>query len=94
MGMGPGRNFWITTVVDGAKTAQATGPRGKEGGFETEVRVWHHGESVVALRVHGFADKDGNLTLTATSAEGLDMHSDGMRGFTIEAHRNARQEVS
>lgn len=57
------RNFWTKTTVDGRQTALEGGPRAKDGGFETYIRVRDHGEKKVALIVEGYARTDGTLAL-------------------------------
>lgn len=49
------RNFWIVTKVDGRQTVDATGPRARDGGFETDVYANVNGESVRVAHIEGFA---------------------------------------
>lgn len=57
------RNFFVRTEVDGRKTVDASGPKSKDGGFETLVYIRDAGEAKLALRVQGFAAEDGTLRL-------------------------------
>lgn len=68
------RNFWIETTADGAKTAQKTGPRAKNGGFYTQINARHNGKSVPAVRIAGHANADGTLTIIIKTADGQNIH--------------------
>lgn len=62
------RNFWIELSVDGKATKVATGPQGKDGGFDLLVKQRDQGGIIVALAVIGRAKYVGDeihLTLTA-----------------------------
>ena len=57
------RNFWIELSVDGKKTAVATGPRSRSGGFRCKVLqradgAIHH-EDIIVEGIH----RDGLLEL-------------------------------
>jgi hypothetical protein len=74
------RNFYVTTTVDGRQTDDASGPRGKAGGFWTAITQRSEGEIVYALLVKGDALPDGSLVLTVKDRE----------GNTIFQHRTER----
>ena len=57
------RNFWIETEVDGKQERLASGPKAKDGGFETTVYVRDHGQVTNALTMRGEANPDGTLTV-------------------------------
>ncbi len=57
------RNFWVETVVDGRNTCDATGPRGKDGGFVTTVYVREKGGSVKKVTIKGFVTQEDLLQL-------------------------------
>lgn len=59
------RNFWIELDVDGMRTAIATGPRNKEGGFSMIIRQRDKGSIITAMRISGRAGDDGRLVLEA-----------------------------
>ena len=62
------RNFWVELKVDGKKTAVASGPASKDGGFDLIVKQRDRGGIIVALAVIGRAKYVGDeihLTLTA-----------------------------
>lgn len=57
------RNFWIETNSDARKSTIGTGPKRKDGGFETVVYMRDKGQVVCAMRLMGVANTDGSLTL-------------------------------
>lgn len=69
------RNWWVTTHVDGRETCDATGPRGKDGGFSTHVKQRVHGEPKHVLSVHGSVREDGSLHLWVTNEHGEVVHT-------------------
>jgi hypothetical protein len=60
------RNFWINTTVDGKKEPCATGPRSKDGSFETKIYIRDNGESKLALHIYGLALRDGTLKIVVS----------------------------
>lgn len=50
------RNYWIETEVDGQRTTLAGGPKAKDGGFTTEVKVRNGGEIFTAATIEGVAE--------------------------------------
>lgn len=75
------RNFWIEASVDGIQSTIATGPRAKDGGFSLTVKQRDQGGIIVALKVRGWIDKDGVLTLEA------DAMGKGDRTLTVITQR-------
>lgn len=69
------RNFWIATDIDGAKTTQAGGPRAKEGGFTTTIKMRERGQVTTAAVITGRVADDGRLRLQVRSPAGLVMWS-------------------
>ncbi|MEE8361711.1 MAG: hypothetical protein V3R71_06115, partial [Gemmatimonadales bacterium] len=61
------RNFWVELEVDGRRERVATGPQGKDGGFELTIKQRFKGEIVNVLTVKGVAlqqvKKAGTLAL-------------------------------
>jgi hypothetical protein len=58
------RNFWLTLEVDGKKAVVATGPTGKDGGFDLRIRYRNDGAIADEfIRVRGFAQANGALVL-------------------------------
>lgn len=67
------RNFWIELEVDGRKTRIATGPIAADGGFVLTVRQRDRGGIITPLRLGGYADAKGYLTLVANSGNGNEL---------------------
>ena len=63
------RNFWIELSVDGKQTRVATGPRGKDGGFELTIRQRDKGDIITGMMIRGYADLD-KLVIEATTDTG------------------------
>jgi hypothetical protein len=62
------RNFWVELKVDGKKTAVASGPASKDGGFDLIVKQRDRGGIITSLVVTGRAkvfQDEIHLTLTA-----------------------------
>ena len=55
------RNYWIELSVDGRKHKVATGPRGKNGGFDLKIFVKKNGRSVLLYGINGGVDKRDRL---------------------------------
>ena len=53
------RNFWIETFVDGRNIDTATGPRAKDGGFETHVSIRNNGCINKAVSINGWVNTNG-----------------------------------
>lgn len=62
------RNWFINLAVDGRQSADATGPKAKDGGFSLEIIQRDRGDAVRVMRIEGFANVDerghGTLSLS------------------------------
>ena len=74
------RNFWIDAQVDG-RTSVATGPAAKDGGISIRIRQRQNGAIIDALRIDGFAMKDGELVLRVYNP------ADETVGFNVTTRR-------
>lgn len=57
------RNWWLSASIDGRETEVAGGPRAKDGGFTLKIFQRVNGGSVLAVRIEGRANSQGDLTL-------------------------------
>lgn len=57
------RNFWIEADIDGRKSAFASGPVRKDGGFELTIKMRSEGSIVEAISAHGWVDEQGNIRM-------------------------------
>lgn len=67
------RNFWIETNVDGRDTTDASGPKSKDGGFETTISVRHGGASIPAATIKGVALPNDVLEIRITTHVGREI---------------------
>lgn len=74
------RNFWIETNSDARKRPIGTGPKRKDGGFETVIYMRDKGQVVCAMRLMGVANTDGSLTLR--------VYQDGKEVTTVNTDRD------
>lgn len=70
------RNFWIEAEIDGRKSAFASGPVSKEGGFTLDISIRDSGSVSRALTVWGRVNHAGEIVLSVENkmegtAEGL-----------------------
>ena len=64
------RNWWIQTMIDG-KGTKSTGPTRREDGFSLNVFQREGGESVLAVKIEGFVERQGGqLRLEIRDSEG------------------------
>ncbi len=68
------RNFYATITNDDHGAPVHTGPVGKAEGFSIRVQQRDNGEIVTALRVNGFVDDAGTLTLRVTDRNDQIIH--------------------
>ena len=65
------RNFWISTDCDARARAVETGPRRKDGGFDTTIYFREDGcVSDKRVRVWGSVMRNGKLGIFAEGADG------------------------
>jgi hypothetical protein len=64
------RNFWIETNADGSEKTLGTGPKNKEGGFQTNIYIRNNGSVEKILSISGRADGN-NLTLEINGIDGF-----------------------
>ena len=63
------RNFWLELDIDGRKSRVATGPVGRDGGFNMTILVRDQGDIKRAARITGRANDAGDLDLEIIPCE-------------------------
>lgn len=63
------RNFWIDGSIDGRNSKLSGGPRSKSGGFSLTVFQRDNGCVSRALIIDGFANDNGELTLSVRNGD-------------------------
>ncbi len=63
------RNFWIDGSIDGRDSRLTGGPRSKTGGFSLTGFQRDNGSVSRALIVDGFANENGELTLSVRNGD-------------------------
>ena len=57
------RNFYVETYVDGRVTPLKGGPRRKDSGFKTSIKMLVNGSIEEVVKIEGIANEEGKLSL-------------------------------